>query len=198
MSGPRLAGTFPSCVLPLGPAAPSAGAGRRGRDVGGLYPGQLGRVHTEASCKHRFQPSRPDYTTLPQPPAGDRSPERSFDQWTLQRLLLARQSSRAQAPPTAATAYQEAFGSQSLLSYQDERKYPPHQPLLHLLGSCRGHRRPAGRDSLSASKTTALLSSTGETEREGFDLSVPCLLGLGSCQRRLSKTNVWAIFILSQ
>nr|XP_015217930.1 PREDICTED: uncharacterized protein C1orf100 homolog isoform X2 [Lepisosteus oculatus] len=135
MSGPRLAGTFPSCVLPLGPAAPSAGAGRRGRDVGGLYPGQLGRVHTEASCKHRFQPSRPDYTTLPQPPAGDRSPERSFDQWTLQRLLLARQSSRAQAPPTAATAYQEAFGSQSLLSCEYSSSPTAGAAWLRLQGS---------------------------------------------------------------
>ncbi|XP_039675222.1 uncharacterized protein C1orf100-like [Perca fluviatilis] len=85
---------------------------RLGRDVRGLYPGQLGRVHIVHSkdCGYSVPggPSR-SLRESPDPPCGNY--QQSFDVRTLRALSVLRQCPAVpeQRPPQ--TAYQEHFQS---------------------------------------------------------------------------------------
>ncbi|KAL6481818.1 hypothetical protein MHYP_G00098980 [Metynnis hypsauchen] len=93
---------------------------RQGRDVLGLYPGQLGRVHVIRSTLYR-----PRLMSAECPPWSEKLEERyqrSFDLLTLQSLDLSKASERVKLTPdthpTACTTYWEEFGHQSQLYCQ--------------------------------------------------------------------------------
>ncbi|KAL7845482.1 hypothetical protein AOLI_G00236740 [Acnodon oligacanthus] len=93
---------------------------RQGRDVLGLYPGQLGRVHVIHSTLYR-----PRLTSVECPPWSEKLEERyqrSFDLLTLQALDLERVKLTPYTHPTACTTYQEEFGRQSQLYSPDDTK----------------------------------------------------------------------------
>ncbi|KAK5865435.1 hypothetical protein PBY51_019705 [Eleginops maclovinus] len=79
---------------------------RVGRDVQGLYPGQLGRVHI-AHSKDSGGRSPSLHVSPPDPPNGNF--QQSFDLRTLRALSVLRPAVRPQ------TSYQEHFGLQSPL-----------------------------------------------------------------------------------
>nr|XP_033944711.1 uncharacterized protein C1orf100 homolog [Pseudochaenichthys georgianus] len=84
---------------------------RVGRDVQGLYPGQLGRVHIAPSKDSGFSPlsgASPSLHESPDPPYGN--VQQSFDLRTLRALSVLRPAVRPQ------TSYQEHFGLLSFLS----------------------------------------------------------------------------------
>ncbi|KAG5278435.1 hypothetical protein AALO_G00098960 [Alosa alosa] len=97
---------------------------RQGRDVRGMYPGQLGRVHTLHSPSHRVR-----FATLEFPCRGGGEQDqhlRNFDLLACQAVALAPSSTAAM------TSYQDQFGTWSGLYAPDETKYTLHshpQPL---------------------------------------------------------------------
>ncbi|KAK6300322.1 uncharacterized protein C1orf100 homolog isoform X1 [Coregonus clupeaformis] len=95
---------------------------RRGKDVRGLYPGQLGRIHVVHSQDHsRVRCASLDYSLGPYRDHYEDYP-RSFDLQTFHALDVLRQSTSAsQCSPE--TAYQEEFGLQSHLYPPDNTKF---------------------------------------------------------------------------
>ncbi|XP_034446620.1 uncharacterized protein C1orf100-like [Hippoglossus hippoglossus] len=84
---------------------------RQGRDAQGLYPGQLGRVHTvhAKDCGYRLHSGK----------SHDESPnhqhQQSFDIRTLRALTVLRHSPAVPKQRPLQTTYQEEFGHQSPL-----------------------------------------------------------------------------------
>ncbi|TKS68703.1 hypothetical protein D9C73_002766 [Collichthys lucidus] len=102
-----------------GPTTLTPKPSRLGRDIYGLYPGQLGRVHIVHSKNHgyivrsgKFQSHHESCQSL-NPPCEDY--QQSFDVQTLRALTVLRHSPAVldQRPPQ--TTYQEQFGLQSPL-----------------------------------------------------------------------------------
>ncbi|XP_071361515.1 protein SPMIP3-like [Trachinotus anak] len=89
---------------------------RLGRDVHGLYPGQLGRVHTVHSkdCGYNLHSGR-SRSLHESPNPQHENYLQSFDIQTLRALTVLRHSPAVprQCPPQ--TAYQQEFGLQSPL-----------------------------------------------------------------------------------
>ncbi|KAF5895688.1 uncharacterized protein DAT39_014624, partial [Clarias magur] len=76
---------------------------RPGRDVRGMYPGQLARAHIIHSPWQR--------TTLTCPEDEEQTYQRSFDLLTLQALEL-KAAHATRSHPTSHTVYQQEFGHQ--------------------------------------------------------------------------------------
>ncbi|XP_053272254.1 uncharacterized protein C1orf100 [Pleuronectes platessa] len=90
---------------------------RQGRDARGLYPGQLGRVHTvhAKDCGYRLHTGK----------SRDKSPnhqhQQSFDIQTLRPLTVLSPAVPKQRP--LQTTYQEDFGPQSLSLLTDAQHH---------------------------------------------------------------------------
>ncbi|KAK2918511.1 hypothetical protein Q8A73_002882 [Channa argus] len=96
-----------------GPTVFTPKPSRLGTDVHGLYPGQLGRVHTVSKERGYSLDNR---RSLPSTNHQDENYKQSFDIWTLKALSALRHSPAVQdqrLPPQ--TVYQEHFGLQSRL-----------------------------------------------------------------------------------
>ncbi|XP_030636774.1 uncharacterized protein C1orf100 homolog [Chanos chanos] len=96
---------------------------RHGRDVHGLYPGQLGRVHTDYSPLYRKGPSSPLDPLRLETSTEDHLYQRSFDLLTLEALEHSHRSGQTAARPQPRTTYQEDFGLQSHFYPPDDTKF---------------------------------------------------------------------------
>ncbi|XP_022530273.2 uncharacterized protein C1orf100 [Astyanax mexicanus] len=98
---------------------------RQGRDVIGLYPGQLARVHTIHSPLYR--PRMRSVKGSPRPEKLEERYQRNFDLLTLQTLDQSTAVQRATHTPhthsTHSTTYREEFGRQSCFYPPDDTKF---------------------------------------------------------------------------
>ncbi|XP_058236029.1 uncharacterized protein C1orf100-like [Hemibagrus wyckioides] len=89
---------------------------RPGRDVKGLYPGQLARVHVIPSPWQRM-----NLRCMKCPQEEEQTYQRSFDLLTLQAQEL-RATHTPHTQPTSHTVYQQEFGRQTHLYSPDDTK----------------------------------------------------------------------------
>ncbi|CAL8332976.1 unnamed protein product [Lota lota] len=102
---------------------------RAGRDVSGLYPGQLGRVHLLPNSSGSHQALRPTSYQSEKEEEEEQEEvyQRSFD---LQVLRLLEVQRHRQAPPRPPeTSYQHHYGLQApLVPQQNHTVSPTHRP----------------------------------------------------------------------
>ncbi|XP_034155776.1 uncharacterized protein C1orf100 homolog [Pangasianodon hypophthalmus] len=89
---------------------------RPGRDIKGLYPGQLARAHVIPSPWQRM-----NLQCVKCPPEEEQPYQRSFDLLTLKALEL-RAAHTPHTHPTSHTVYQQEFGRQAHLYPPDDNK----------------------------------------------------------------------------
>ncbi|RVE76562.1 hypothetical protein OJAV_G00009950 [Oryzias javanicus] len=82
---------------------------RMGRDVHGLYPGQLARVYTVHAADRRFYPHSGTHLSLQE--SSELKGEREQPSFDILALRALSQRSEEKLPPQ--TTYQEHFGSPS-------------------------------------------------------------------------------------
>ncbi|CAL8351406.1 unnamed protein product [Boreogadus saida] len=99
---------------------------RAGRDVRGLYPGELGRVHLLLKSSGSDQALRPS-SHQAEKEEQEEVYKRSYDLQVLRLLEIQRHSQAPQRPPE--TSYQHHYGLQApLVPQQNHTVSPTHRP----------------------------------------------------------------------